>query len=67
MALEDDEPTRLQYFGSPHQALRPLHPYIEQVERSLLSVAGPAEKLDRVAALIEGASSNVMRDAALIG
>jgi DNA-binding SARP family transcriptional activator len=69
LALEDDEPTHLQYFGSPHQAVRPLHPYIEQVERSagLSSAATPAEKRDRVAALIEGVSTDVMRDAALIG
>jgi DNA-binding SARP family transcriptional activator/class 3 adenylate cyclase len=67
--LAEDKPARLRYFCSPHHALRPLHPYIRQLENSagLSSAGSPAERLDRFAALIKTTSSNVMRDVALMG
>ncbi len=68
-ALGEDEPAGLRYFCSPHHAMRPLHPYIRQVENSagLSSAGSPAEKLDRLAAWIKTISTNVTRDVALMG
>jgi DNA-binding SARP family transcriptional activator/class 3 adenylate cyclase len=67
-ALDGDQPAHLRYFCSPHHTMRPFHPYIGQVERSagLSSAGGAAEKLDRLAALIEPASTDVVRDVALL-
>ncbi|HEX4183157.1 MAG TPA: AAA family ATPase, partial [Caulobacteraceae bacterium] len=68
-ALDGDRPAHLGYFCSPHHAIRPFHPYIRQVERStgLSSADSPADKLDRIAALIAPTSADVVRDVALLG
>ena len=67
-ALDAEGPAHLRYFCSPHHAMRPLHPYIRQVERSagLASAATPVEKRDRLAALVGPTSADVSRDVALL-
>ncbi len=67
-AVAKDRPVKLKYFCSPHYAIRPFHPYIRQVERGagLAQAWNPAEKLDRLAALVGPTSADVTRDVALL-
>lgn len=66
--LDADLPALLRFDCSPHHALRPLHPYIIHLERraGLYSAAEPAEKLDRIAAIVGPISTDAPRDVALL-
>jgi class 3 adenylate cyclase/tetratricopeptide (TPR) repeat protein len=68
LRLKEDRPACLRYHCSAHQTIRPFHPYIAQLEWSarLSTASGPAQKLDRLEALISPTSTKVARDVALV-